>query len=136
MAFSETKINSSNINLVSIENYQFERKDSLSHAGGVGLYLRKDLQYSVRTDISIDCPNCENLFVEIMLKSKRTGIIHSNKSILVGVIYRHPGGSYADFQEKLTNITHKFNQSNTQLELVGDYNQGVEPFQITVRVQV
>ena len=134
MAFSETKINSSNINLVSIENYQFEHKDSLSHAGGVSLYLRKDLQYSVRTDISLDCPNCENLFVEIMLKSKRTGIIHSNKSILVSVIYRHPGGSYADFQEKLTNITHKFNQSNTQLVLVGDYNQGVEPFQITVRV--
>ena len=92
MAFSETKINSSNINLVSIENYQFEHKDSLSHADGVGFYIRKNLQYSVRTDINIDCPKRENLFVEIMLKSKRSRIIHSNKSILVGVIYPHPGG--------------------------------------------
>ena len=40
--------------------------------------------------------------VQIILKSKRSIIIHSNKSILVGVIYRHPRGSYADFQEKLT----------------------------------
>ena len=41
---------------------------------------------------------------------------------MVSVIYRHSGGFYADFQEKLTNIIHKFNQFNTQLELVGDDN--------------
>ena len=40
----------------------------------------------------------------------------------MSVIYRHPGGFYAKFQEKLTKVMHKFNQSNTQLVLVGDYS--------------
>ena len=86
MAFSETKINSFNINLINIAKYQFEHSDSLSNAGGVGLYVREDLQYVFRTDISIDCPSCENLFVEIMFNSNSTNT-QSNKSIIVGVIY-------------------------------------------------
>ena len=116
MAFLETKINSSNINLINIAKYQFEHNASLSNAGGVGLYIREDLQYVVRTDISIDCPSCENLLVQIMLNSNSTNT-QFNKSIIVGVIYRHPGGSYANFQEKLIRIIHKFNKPNTQLEL-------------------
>ena len=90
MAISETKINATNINSVNIAKYQFERNDSLSQAGGVGLYISKDVQYSVRTDITIKSSNCENLFIEIMCKSKSTGS-QSRKSIVIGVIYRHPG---------------------------------------------
>ena len=95
--------------------------DSLSNAGGVELYLREDLQYFVRTDISIDCPSFENLFVEIMFNSNSTNT-RSNKSVIVGVIYWHPGGSYANFQEKLISIMHKFNKPNTQLVISGDFN--------------
>ena len=121
MAFSETKINSSNIDLVNIAKYQFEHNDSLSNAGGVGLHIRENLQYFVRTDISIDSPSCENLFVEIMFNSNSTNT-QSNKFVIVGVIYRHPGGSYANFQEKLISIIHKFNKPNTQLAIFGDFN--------------
>ena len=86
MAFSETKINSFNINLINIATYQFERNDSLTNAGGVGLYIKEDLQYVVRTDISIDCPSSENLIVEIMFNSYSTNT-QSKKSIIVVVIY-------------------------------------------------
>ena len=55
MAISETKLNPANVNTVEIEDYQFEHVDSLSLAGGVGIYIRKDIQYSVKPEISIDC---------------------------------------------------------------------------------
>ena len=47
-----------------MENCLFDHVDSLSHAGGVGMYIRKDLQYSVKSE-TINCPNCESLFIEI-----------------------------------------------------------------------
>ena len=59
-----------------------------------------------------------------MCKSKSTES-QSRKSIVIGVIYRHPGGSYDIFQEQLKEIIHKLNHSYTQLVLVGDYNINV-----------
>ena len=53
-----TKLNNANAESVNIENYQFEHVDSLSHAGGVGISIRKDLQYSVKSE-AINWPNCE-----------------------------------------------------------------------------
>ena len=88
------------------------------------MYIREDLQYFVRTDISIDCLSCENLFVEIMFNSNSTNT-QSNKSVIVGVIYRHPGGSCANFQENLISIIHKFNKPNTQLVILGDFNTDI-----------
>ena len=55
MAISETKLNPANVNTVEIEDYQFEHVDSLSLAGSVGIYIRKDIHYSVKPEISIDC---------------------------------------------------------------------------------
>ena len=55
MAISETKLNLANVNTAEIEDYQFEHVGSLSLAGGGGIYIRKDIQYSVKPEISIDC---------------------------------------------------------------------------------
>ena len=42
------------INVMTIfGQYHFEHSDTLSNAGGVGLCIRNDLQYSVRTDITL-----------------------------------------------------------------------------------
>ena len=51
MVISETKLNPVNVNTVEIEDYQFEHVDSLSLAGDVGIYIRKDIQYSVKPKI-------------------------------------------------------------------------------------
>ena len=96
MAISETKHNPANINTVEIEDYQSEHVDSLSLAGGVGIYIRKDIQYSVEPEISIDCPDCENLFIEVMSKPN-SNKKQTTRSLIIGVIYRHPSGSYATF---------------------------------------
>ena len=41
ITITETKPNNANAKSVNIENYLFEPVDSLSHAGGVGIYIRR-----------------------------------------------------------------------------------------------
>ena len=60
ITITETKPDNANAKSVHIENYLFEQVDSLSHAGGVRIYLRKDLQYSVKSE-TIKCLSCESL---------------------------------------------------------------------------
>ena len=128
MAISETKLNPANVNTVKIEDYQSEHIDSLFFAGGVGIYIRKDIQYSVKPEISIDCPDCENLFIEVITSiNKFLSKPNSNKkqrtrSLIIGVLYRHPSGSYETFQERLSKILRKFSHSNQAFILMGDYN--------------
>ena len=43
-------------------------------------------------------------------------------SLIIGVVYRHPGSLYNAFQEEFGVIIRKLSQSNTKLVLVGDYH--------------
>ena len=53
IAITETKLNSSNCHLVDIDNYQFVHYDSALNSGGVGLYIRSDLQYLIKTNLRL-----------------------------------------------------------------------------------
>ena len=49
---TETKLNcKSNIKFTNINNYTFIHKNSLSCAGGVGIYLKNQLEFTIRQDI-------------------------------------------------------------------------------------
>ena len=50
--------------MANIELYDFSHFQSLSNAGGVGIYVKKNLSYFQRTDINIDIEDCESLFIE------------------------------------------------------------------------
>ena len=54
VAFSETKLREGKANRnVELEGYNFIHRDSITAAGGVGLYILKSLSYSVKTRSSI-----------------------------------------------------------------------------------
>ena len=53
-AITETKLKSSNIDQVELENYHFEHIDSASNAGGVGVYIRNDPKYVLKSDIIVN----------------------------------------------------------------------------------
>ena len=46
----------------------------------------------------------------------------TTRSLIIGVIHRHPSGSYTTFQEQLRKILRKFIYSNQAFILMGDYN--------------
>ena len=60
IAISETTLNSSNKDLVDIENYNFAHSDSFTNAGGVGIYIRKDFSYCINYNVSVDNNDCES----------------------------------------------------------------------------
>ena len=123
VAISETKLinNSSNKHLVNIENYNFSHDDSLSQAEGVGMFIKKDLSFRINKDLHIDTNSCESLFVEI-LSNRMNNRKQPRKNTIVWVIYRHPGFSYATFQDKFGKMIQKLKYSNSPFLLVDDSN--------------
>ena len=61
IAISETKLNSNSYSNISIPNYNFFHSDSPTLAGGVGIYLKDTLKYSLRNSLSLNVPHCKDL---------------------------------------------------------------------------
>jgi hypothetical protein len=91
IGMSETKIKVDRdlITNVDIPGYNFISQPSLSNAGGVGLFLRDNLQFKIRSDLSSTTGDFESLWLEIMNNRER--------KMLCGVIYRHPSSNINNF---------------------------------------
>ena len=100
---------------IQIPNYNFVHVDSLTNAGGVGLYGNKKLQYAVRQDLELPIDGCESLFIEV----KPNNV--SGKKCVVGVIYRHPSNSQA-FQLAFTNLLEIMHSEKSNYIIGGDRN--------------
>ena len=44
---------------------------SRRYAGGVGVYIRNDLKYLLKSDIVVNSEDCENIFIEIINKPSK-----------------------------------------------------------------
>ena len=115
---SESKLNENNVIRADLRNYNFVHCDSLSNAGGVGLYISSSLSYSKIDEHSWATFHSESLFVEI--KSENT-----TKNLVIGVIYRHPSSSLTDFQNQFTQTLHSLAKHKKDYILCGDYNVDV-----------
>jgi hypothetical protein len=71
--------------------YQFISQPSLSMAGGVGFYIKNDLFYNIRSDLTISKKEFEALWIEI--------VNFKVANVICGVIYRHPHGDLDCFME-------------------------------------
>ena len=117
---SETRIDDDSY-LVKLEGYEFVFCDSPTEAGGVGIYVKKNLQYNVRDDLKLEVENCEDKWVEIIVdSSNRHG--KGTETLIVGLVNRHPGNNYKLFQEKLSQTIYSLNHKNTNFMILGDVN--------------
>ena len=100
--------------IFNIDGYKFvglERKNK--RGGGVGFYIRNNVEYThVREFDIIEC-HIEGIFLELRL---------CNTSIYVASIYRLPGQPIGLFVNSLCAILDKINISSRKLYLLGDYN--------------
>ena len=71
IVITETKLNSSNLDQAELENYHFEHNNSASNAGGVGVYIKNDLKYLLKSDIVVNNEDCEKIFIEIINKPSK-----------------------------------------------------------------
>ena len=112
LALNETKlVNSYPKELTNIEGYQQEREDRNAIGGGVALYIREQIQYTRRTNLSES--DLEFICVEIKPPE--------SKPYIVIVWYRPPSDPVESFIKLETNLSY-LDREGEDIILLGDTN--------------
>lgn len=116
IGLSETKIkvNKDQISNTSIPSYDFISQPSLQNAGGVGFYVKNDIIYHTRDDLTSTTEDYESLWIEIDCKA------HCN--IVCAIVYRHPNSNLEKFSDYLIATVDKISKENKYCILMGDFN--------------
>ena len=110
ISLSETWLDDSVLdNEISIGDYCLVRRDRNRNGGGVCMFIRSDIPFSHRHDLSSD--DLEILCCDILLPKTRP--------ILVGACYRPPKQN--DFIDKLEELLFKV-RTDSEIYLLGDFN--------------
>jgi len=115
IALTETWLNNNDTEYYVIPGYKLitvNRDGRLG--GGVCMYVRNNIDFKLRNDLTMDSSIAECLFIEI---------INSNsKNSLTGVIYRAPNNKYDEFDSKLTDLLTAIDKEGKICYLLGDFN--------------
>ena len=98
LAFTETWLRPDNVGAVKFDDYEHVSKirptdkyfDMKKVGGGVSFFIKNNIQFKVRDDLSVMLPYIETLFFEVP---------HKDKTFLIGVIYRVPNTNVGMFNE-------------------------------------
>ena len=118
IGFTETWLKKSNIDLVSFNGYSAthsvrnDNEISREIGGGLSLFVKENINFTVRNDLNLMSAYIETLFIEFF---------HEEKKYVVGLIYRVPNTSIKDFTEKLDELISPIRNS-CELILMGDFN--------------
>ena len=101
----ETFLTAINSNMYQIPGYKFIHKSrSQSTRGGVAMYIREDIQFKLRDDLSLFNENeFESIFIEVT---------QNQKSTIVGEIYRIPSSNETSSLCRYETITGKLQNLN------------------------
>ena len=115
IGISEIKANfdSTSIN-IDIPGYTFFSTPSKSNAGGVGMYVKSDINSRKRTDLCVKTDEFETIWVEILNKS--------SKNILCCCSYRHPKSDISQFTDHINDIITEPSVENKTVIIMGDFN--------------
>ena len=96
------------------EGFTFISQPTNSSAGGVGLYVKQDLNYTIRTKLSLSNSDFESLWIEIDNQS--------HKNFICGIIYRHPNSDISSFMDYLNSTAEKIHREKKNCAILGDFN--------------
>ena len=103
-------------NNIELLGYKFVHSDSLTKAGGVGLYIIESLAFNFSTTLKLNVDHVEDIWISFKIKQK---------SYVVGVVYRHPiyiASHMKILTEKLQNLFLEINSTKTEFYALGDFN--------------
>lgn len=116
VGLSEIKfnVNKDNISNISIPNFSFIFKPSLTNAG-VGFYIKNDRQFHIRDDLNSTVIQYETLYIEVECKSQ--------SNIVCCIIYRHPNSSLDTFSDHLiATVDTEISREHKFCIIMGDFN--------------
>ena len=115
VAISETKLKEGLINRnIELKGHGFVYSDSKKCAGGVGVYIKDTIKFSINQCSKICLPNAEHLWVDIQTKSG---------PIAIRVVHRHPDISATTinkFNKKINELFLTLNMSKRPFYCIGD----------------
>ena len=116
IGLSETRLINNKDSLINtdIPGYTLISQPTNSSAGGVGLYVKQDLNYTLRTKLSLSNSDFESLWIEIDNQSY--------KSFICGIIYRHPNSDISSFMDYLNSTVEKIHREKKNCAILGDFN--------------
>jgi len=115
IAISETKINENTCANLNIPGYFFINTNSKTQAGGVGLYLSTELEFTRRRDLDTSSDGIESCWVELQHRKQ--------KNLVIGCIYRHPKGNRELFHDNLKTQLEELNSKGQEILVLGDINE-------------
>ena len=117
IAVSETRITDNNAAYrdCNLNGYQFiyDNAPPDGRAGGAGLFIKNDLDFTLRNDLKINCSECENIWVETMI---------NGQNCICAAIYRHPRQNFTAFQREIVDKITRLEDSKQIYYLCGDIN--------------
>lgn len=116
---SETWLSVDDKDIFNIPGYKGEYgyRDGSSH-GGSAIFVLNGIAYKRRSDLNLNVPSCESVWVEFEASSQK----HNSPNIVCGAIYRSPSSDPALFSSMLSDIFHKLSQENKTVFVFGDIN--------------
>ena len=121
MCISETRLKGDPLINIRLPNYTFVHADSLTNAGGVGVYVSSKFQFEVHPTLEIKINGFENLWLNILDDKARY-------KFTIGAIYRHPDYSAIEnFSEALSNSLSLLTKFKGIYYLLGDINITISP---------
>ena len=117
IAISESKINENTSANLNIPGYAFVNINSKTQAGGVGLYLSSDLEFSRSCDLDISDDGIESCWIEL------AGI--AQKNIVIRCVYRHLKGNRDLFHIVLKKQLEQLNTKGHEVLVLGDLDENL-----------
>jgi site-specific DNA-adenine methylase len=121
ITFDETWLNNDLEQIISLNNYDaiFQHKINKKEGGGLCVFIKSDLTYISRPDLSISDEFREKfdvLFLEVIMSQR-------SNNYVIGIVYRSPSNnSEKDFIACLTAILEKVEMESKHIIIVGDMN--------------
>jgi exonuclease III len=115
IGISESWLKDTQDPLVQMHNFSMEgfcRQNK--RGGGVALYIRDDIVYKTRNDISVNNSDIESCFIEL--------VNNHNSNVVIGVVYKSPSAPLNNFIELINDILACVNNENKKCYIMGDFN--------------
>lgn len=118
LALTETWLNDSNSDLYNLYGYNVEHQVRNNRAGGgVALLIKETLSYKRREDLDCSSDTLESLFIELQASNT-----YKSKDIIIGAVYRPPGGCINVFNDTFVQTLDKIKTENKLVYIIGDFN--------------
>ena len=126
---SETNLKGDSLLInIEIKGYIFFHADSITNAGGVGIYIKCKFNPCIYDDVS-QIHGSEYIFIKLRLKTS---------DYVFGVVYRHPTYSsenFLEFENSFNDVIEHLNSSALQYYTAGDFNIDLLKYMIDSKIK-